>query len=293
MLNRKIDRTAMVRCWKNRRQLKMQKIDAGYIYELGAAIRPLRTLGFDSLTSPWVVWGALTNARDTITQFVSASIYSSALRTAPAYAQKLIEQLQILADKIEYGEIKQDDVLKPIDMIDITKAFASFEPVMIAEMQAASIFYVPPRGAFDNNSLIEEGESLFPDSLLSKVPETEHDVKQGARCIAFALPTASGFHFHRANEAVLRKYFDQVAGPDQRPNNSTMGTLLAKLKKLDKGDKSIIAALDNIKEFHRNPLMHPEHTLADVGEAISLYCAIRSAMSYMLDALPAPEMPVD
>jgi hypothetical protein len=156
---------------------------------------------------------------------------------------------------------------------------------MIAELQSASIFYVPPRGAFDNTHLINAGEKLFPEALFALVPETLVDVQQGARCLAFNLPTAAGFHFHRANEAVLREYFDTLAGEEKRPNILSMGTLLGQLKKLELGDRNVIAALDNIKEFHRNPLMHPDHTLESVDEAISLYCAIRSAMSYMLEKI--------
>jgi hypothetical protein len=271
----------------------VQKIDAGYLYELGAAIRPIRKIGVGDLTRPFEAWSALKAAMEAIDQLVRASIYMAALRTAPNYADKLVGQLKQLMDRIESGEIKENDILSPRDVLDVVAAFAQFEPVMIAELQALSIFFVPPRGAFDNDSLIEAGERLFPDSLSEKVPETAHDVAQGAKCLAFDLPTAAGFHFHRANEAVLRKYFDTVAGEEQRPRVQSMGTLLARMKKLEVGDTRIIAALDNIKDFHRNPLMHPEHTLKDVGEAISLYCAIRSAMAYMLDELPKPEKSVE
>ena len=154
---------------------------------------------------------------------------------------------------------------------------------MLASTQAAF--------ALRSFTAIGLGERLFPDSLISKAPETEVDIKQGARCIAFDLPTAAGFHFHRANEAVLRRYFDSVSGSVSRPEPATMGALTGILKKQGLGDKCIIAALDNIREFHRNPLMHPEHTLASIDEAISLCCAIRAAMGYMLEHLPVVAPP--
>lgn len=170
--------------------------------------------------------------------------------------------------------------------VNVVRALSMFEPIMIAELQAMPIFLVPPRGAFDNAYLIDRGDTLFPTALLEKAPETELDVQQAGRCIAFNLPTAAGFHMHRANEAVLRRYYDWVMGDGQRPKVESMGTLLAALKKADAGDKNIIAALDALKEFHRNPLMHPEHTLADLDEAVNLYCAVRAAIGYMLEELP-------
>jgi hypothetical protein len=270
----------------------MQKIDAGYIYELGAIIRPLRSLSYGDGGEIWAWQNALMNAHEAIQQFISASIYKEALRTSPHYGGILLQEIGRLLEKIRTPEYA--DGSKKLTFSDswpMMQAFDKFEPVMIAELQATSIFFVPPRGGFDTIALIDEGVKLFPESILAKVPETEVDLQQAARCMAFDLPTAAGFHLHRANEAVLRRYFDHEAGASHRPKNPTMGTLLGALKKQQKGDVRIIAALDNIKEFHRNPLMHPEHTLKDVGEAISLYCAIRSAMSYMLEVIPTVAPP--
>ena len=274
----------------------MQKIDAGYLYELGATVRPIRSLGFGDLNFPWLAWSVMVAARDAVRTFTDMSIYAGGLRTSKMYGDRLAEELQNLITRIESNEWNQQtETFQPRDLLPIAQAFASFEPIMIAEMQASSIFYVPPRGAFDNAHLIDSGERLFPESLLAKAPETSDDIKQGARCIAFDLPTAAGFHFHRANEAVLRRYYQSVSGTHPYPEVATMGTLTGEMKKHHFGDKHVIAALDNIKEFHRNPLMHPEHTLANVDEAISLYCAIRAAMGYMLESLPeagtAPTLP--
>lgn len=273
----------------------MQKIDAGYLYELGALIRPLRSLSYSASASTeiWQWHSTLVAAHEAIQQFIFGSIYRQSLRTTPHYAAALSNCIATLLEEIRKPEY--NDGTKKINFTDaypMMQAFDKFEPVMIAELQAASIFYVAPRGGFDTERLIDEGVMLFPESILAKVPECKGDLRQAAKCIAFDLPTAAGFHLHRANEAVLRHYFDYEAGHEERPKVLSMGTLLGELKKIEKGDKRIIAALDNIKEFHRNPLMHPDHTLADVNEAIDLYCAIRSAMSYMLEVLPVIQLPV-
>lgn len=52
------------------------------------------------------------------------------------------------------------------------------------------------------------------------------------------------------------------------------------------GDMNIRSALDNIREFHRNPIAHPDQSLESDEQALSLYAAIRAAMGYMLDKLP-------
>lgn len=262
----------------------MEKIDAGYLYELGATVRTFNTI---QRTDPaWSVHDKLKRIRDAVSLFTEYSIYSVALRTARTHGQQLVGLIDNMIDHIVENEFAEGSMTKfEGQFMQANATFVKFETVMIAELQALPIFLVPPRGAFDNAYLIERGDTLFPESLLLIAPETELDVMQAGRCIAFNLPTAAGFHMHRANEAVLRLYYDLVMGEGRRTGNATMGTMLAGMKKAEKGDPNIIAALDAIRQFHRNPLMHPEHTLADIDEALSLYSAIRASIGYMLDKL--------
>jgi len=271
----------------------MDKIDAGYLYELGHTIRSFRSIEQGNTVHKWQAWASCVSIRKAAHDFTEYSVFSSGLRTCRLYGQRFVADLSALIERMEETDWPNQQDVGPLDLMDTMRSFSAFETVMIAELQSLPIFLVPPRGAFDNNSLIEAGHLLFPKSLLSKVPETELDVQQAGKCIAFNLPTAAGFHLHRANEAVLRRYFDEIMGNKNRPIPATMGTLLGELKKHSAGDPNIIAALDAIKTFHRNPLMHPEHTLKDIDEAISLYSAIRSAIGYMLESLPdAPLHPI-
>jgi len=79
--------------------------------------------------------------------------------------------------------------------------------------------------------LVEDETVFFSDSLSLKVPSAIDDLKQAMRCIAFELPTAAGFHLHRANESVLRCYWDSVTGGKARPKNGNMGIYLHELRK--------------------------------------------------------------
>ncbi len=264
----------------------MEKIDAGYLYELGPTIRALNNVGRAD-EHPWSLYSKCKAARDSIESFIHFSIYSPALRTSRVHGDRLVDAIDQMLDILSKSDFAEDCMPEAkAQFMNVYRALGVFEPVMVAELQSMPIFFVPPRGAFDNAYLIERGDAMFPPSLLEKAPETELDVQQAGRCIAFNLPTAAGFHMHRANEAVLRRYYDGIMGAGQRPRVESMGTLLAAMKKAGAGDKNIIAALDALKEFHRNPLMHPEHTLADLDEAMNLYCAIRASIGYMLDEIP-------
>ena len=184
-------------------------------------------------------------------------------------------------------EWKQEDRFNSADIINVNRAFSAFEPVMLAELQQVSTFVVFQKGGFDNRFLVDDGKQLFPESLSLKVPEAINDVNIGARCMAFELWTAMAFHFHRANEAVLRLYFDKVAGSTAlSAKKKTMGAMISHLEQKQIGDLNILASLRNITVFHRNPIAYPDHSIENVDEALSLYAAVRAAMGYMLNELP-------
>jgi hypothetical protein len=46
--------------------------------------------------------------------------------------------------------------------------------------------------------------------------------------------------------------------------------------------------LKDLKDLHRNPLIHPEHTLESVDQAIALLGSIQCVVVYMLKAVPLP-----
>ena len=82
-----------------------------------------------------------------------------------------------------------------------------FEHVLQASMEMCPTFHLAPKKAFDTRGLVNEGLSYFPDDLPLKVPEAVNDLQSGMRCIALELYTASAFHLHRANEAIVRAYY--------------------------------------------------------------------------------------
>ena len=170
----------------------------------------------------------------------------------------------------------------------VQTAYEKFETILVSELQSIASYIVTRKGGFDISSMVDAGHSFFSADLSAKVPSAIPDLNQAMRCIAFEVPTAAGFHLHRANESVLRVYWDHVTNKKPRPKRHNMGVYLDALNKLDAGNESVRAHLKSIKDFHRNPLMHPEQTLDTVDQAIDLMSAVRCAIGYMLKEIPAP-----
>jgi hypothetical protein len=187
--------------------------------------------------------------------------------------------------------IDLEQVFEGYQAFALKDSLREFETIMAAEMAVADSYLVAKKRGFDTFVLIEGGEQLFPPSLQEKVPEAVADVKAGARCLAFELFTASGYHFHRANEAVVRKYYDAIAGGKERPKSQNMGDYLNAMKTQKLGDEKVLAALWALKDLHRNPLAHPEHSIANADDAIALLGSINAAVVYMLAAIPALPKP--
>ena len=264
----------------------MLRVDGAYIYEFGAQMRPLGNIA-DGDTHVIDLYVPLVGAKKVLSEFVRTSVFSAGLRAAQLPAQELLKKIdQYISDDVT--KIEWSRTIPGWEVTSLKNAFRKCEAVITAELQTAALYYVSAKGGFDTACLTDEGQVLFPSDLGHKVPGALADAKAGARCMAFDLPTAAGFHFHRATEAVLRAYFDEVAGKEHRPRSRNMGDYLKKMRDLKVGDAKVLDVLQSLKDLHRNPLMHPEDVIESADEAISLYAAVRAAIGYILDRIPAP-----
>jgi hypothetical protein len=183
-------------------------------------------------------------------------------------------------------ELRKSDAMPPVLVAELKVAVDSFQATLLRELPRRPTYIVQKKGGFREHSLVDRGEELFPAELVSKVPDAIPDIKQGTRCIAFDLPTAAGYHLHRANEAVLRVYYDAVTGGAPRPKDRSIGSYLREMDSRGAGTTDMKETIRNIAKFHRNPLIHPEHSLKDVNEAIALLNNIHTAMVGMLREIP-------
>lgn len=270
----------------------MQRVDGFYLYTGGQSLKPLENLAPETKLSTAQL--PLYIARSWLEPVIlGQSVFH--LKTSWGKGNELLVAIKEAIQEIENSlAIKATDANQPsladkelgwIPAYKIKTALAAFETVLGAEWNLADLFLVSPLPGYDTTALIESGIVLFPQELKAKVPEAEIDANDFGKCLAFRLPNSAGFHLHRLNEAVLRRYYDSVTGGKPRPKLRTIGGYLAALEKHNAGDKKVRAALDSIRELHRNPLMHPEQRLETIDEAIALHGAIHSVIVHMLKAI--------
>ena len=127
----------------------------------------------------------------------------------------------------------------------------------------------------------------MPESVLKKISnEIVEEIRQSGRCLAFDVATASAFHIMRATESVIRKYYLQVCKPKSKKKLDNWGMYIAKLSQSqDPQVKEVVALLQQIKDRHRNLIMHPEIVLTP-DEAFTLFEIAQSAIITMAGNLP-------
>jgi hypothetical protein len=259
----------------------MIRISLTYFYDVGLRLNRLRAIRPGAKLNE--VWLDLFTVQGELETLLTSSIVSSAVRASYAPAQALVNTLKRYTDiDFDAGETM---MLSPQEVANLGRDLTAFETVLRAEFAAADAYFVLPKGGYDTLRLVTQGEVVWPPDLWAKVPEAVTDAREAGKCIAFELATAAGFHIMRALEAVLLRYWDKATNGKARPTNRNLGNYLAQLEKGGFGDPKIIAALRQIKDLHRNSLMHPEDTLT-VQEAIELLGITQSAASAMLRELP-------
>ncbi len=268
----------------------MQRVDGSYLYRVGSQIHPLSDLKYQTATVTGTTlvdaYFPILVAEGALEPLLTRSVFC--LRTSLQAGEALLGALRVAKQKIELTQNK-NEFLDFSDFYNITSALNNFEAVLGAELSLLPLYVVTQKAGFDTQILIENGVACFPADLMVKVPEAVVDLKQGSKCIAFELPTAAGFHLHRANESVLHRYWDAIANGQSRPKSRNMGDYINEMDKLSIGDQKVRAALRDLKDLHRNPLIHPEHSLESVDEAIALMNGIHNVIVHMLREIPIPK----
>lgn len=148
------------------------------------------------------------------------------------------------------------------------RALETFETVFSAEMSETASYYIPRRGIYDTAALIDQADSSFPEDLQWYINEkTRTDWRAAGRCLALSLFTAAGFHAVRAVEGTLETYYQRFTG---QPDKTEAGwhDYLKPLEGLPDGtspmpDAKTLAALRQMKDDYRNPVVHPRVVLTE------------------------------
>ncbi|MDP2239160.1 MAG: hypothetical protein Q8K18_03210 [Burkholderiales bacterium] len=263
----------------------MQRIDGAYLYKLGGAIRPLSNIS--ESTSWGDAWLPIYIAAGELERFINDSVYSQSVRTSRTSANELLTVLKEFSVEGGKDELKQIQ-LGAWPAYRLSNSLTSFEAVMSAEFGLMPLFLITPKKGYDLITLLYSGASLFPGDLAAKVPAAVLDIHSGTQCLAFEMWTSAAFHFHRATESVLRKYWESILPGRAHPGHKTIGEYLRALAKSRKGSPKLKAALRDLKDLDRNPVLHPEYSLSNIEEVDALMGTIRNAMVQMLMKIPMP-----
>jgi hypothetical protein len=264
----------------------MQRVDGYYLYAMGMQIHPLAEIEQDAKLS--TAFLPLIVAQGALEPFLHRSIFK--LRTSMGVGLGLLQAIKTLLERAQ-SSTDPNETVQMYYLWQIRQGLQNFEAVLAAEFGLMDMYVVSQKGGLSTADLIANGAAFFPISLGIKAPEAIRDAQEAARCIAYELPSGAGFHLHRANEAVLRRYYDAVTGGKPRPASRNVGDFLNEMNKYGAGDARVKSALKDLKDLHRNPLIHPEYSLESVDEAIDLLGIIRSTIGQMLKELPELPLP--
>lgn len=267
----------------------MLRVDGYYLYQVASQLRPLAQMAWArdgergttyDAASMWVYV-----AEGALGPLLSTSVFQ--LKTSRAAGERLLKAVREVKTKC-FQDSNRNVEIPWRDVHEITSSLEAFETVLNAELALMPLYVVTPKAGYDTAILVDAGSRCFPNDLAAKAPEAISDIQQATRCLAFELFTAAGFHFHRANESVLRKYWDAVSNNQPRPRSRNMGDYLNALDTAQVGDVRTKASLRDLKDMHRNPLVHPEHSIENLDEAIALMNGVHGAIARMLTEIPAP-----
>lgn len=259
----------------------MQKINGYNFYEIGSVIHPL-TEPKQGSTLRDVFWNI----------FMAKDWLSNLLENKPA--PLVVSKDAVLSLLRAMSNVLPDDISKWKDVnFDAEADFAAlqqiattaktFETILAAELQNVATYFISKKGIYDTNDLILHADDMFTEQVKARLSEGAiSDMREAGKCLAFDLGTAAGFHIARAVEQVLLDYL-ALLNPDAVANMKDAQRNLGNYIKLvqdNKGEKKVCSCLDQFRELHRNPLIHPESVLT-VDEAFTLLGIAQSAIVAM------------
>lgn len=268
----------------------MEKINLPFFYQLGSQLNPLTKMnGLDASKRMDILFASVA---------VRESIYSllksfSALTVCRSAGTQLVTAINKLVEWYSTAHLDEAKINQPNPLIDINfqnviDSAGKFEVVLSEELQTLVTYHVTQKGIYSTTDLINSAEKTLPPSVLTKISEKiKTEIQESGRCLAFDTPTASGFHIIRAIEGVLHQYYLAVCKPHPEPERlDSWGAYLSELKKMQQSDvDEVLALLQQIKDQHRNLIMHPELVLTS-DEAYALFEISKSAIISMSSRLP-------
>lgn len=254
----------------------MQKVNFYAFYSLGAALHPLQTQvvikGHVKPLLPERVM-QLFKASEEFRAFWVA--WNGRLTTSKLPGLKLLAKLEECDDK--FWEFEKEKGTNEQDWNQVSRLVVHFVTIFAAEVETFNSYLVDRKGIYSTDLLINSGLDAFSEQVQGAMPDVaKQDFVEAARCLAFSVPTATGFHVLRSLETSVIAYHKALTGNDLPDKDRNWGAYVRALRAASAPNR-LSALLDQIRDNHRNPLMHPEHFLS-ADEAIMLFDIAKSAI---------------
>lgn len=264
----------------------MRRLNDYRFYELGLRLQPLDTI--DSKTQYKSIVYELWFARSGVTDFLRAFPELNICRSA---ATELVESItEVVPETWADATAKDMEAVVGYKGHTVRTAKETFEHVLSAELSSMDTYLLTQQGIYNTADLVDRSEMAFTENTRSVIGEqSTKDFRQGGRCLAFELPTASGFHTMRATEGVLRIYHRLVKQLPVATRSPDMAICINELRAAQE-DAKLIYLLDSVRDLHRNPQMHPEVFLT-MEEALRLFDISKTAINAMADRIKALQPP--
>lgn len=264
----------------------MRRVNLQEFYNFGQVLHPIVDLQPEKPLREYhftMAW-----ARITLGRFVNDKMIPMTICKPAAW--KIINAIsEIFPTSPEDREkLDMERIVDGLDLYQIIEGVKEFETVFAAEVQNMATYFVSKKAIYDTNDLISRADELFTDDVRQHIADqVKHDVREAGKCLAFDLATAAGFHIARAVEGTLVSYL-QFLCPEiikgLKDTQRNLGSYI-KMARENKGDDKVCGSLDQFRDLHRNPLIHPESVLS-IEEAIILLGIAQSAIvAIVLDTL--------
>jgi hypothetical protein len=262
------------------RGVPMHHISVPYLFQAASILDSLRALPEEDTRIDEVVGDLADAHQQMINLHAPESLYATSLRSAIQSGEFVAKAIMEETNDRTPGRVVTGQKLR-----EIKSRYEAYRSALLGALSAMGAFLVSQKGSHEVFSLLFEGEKLFPSDLKEKVPEAIFDAQQAGKCLAYDVATACGFHAFRLTESVVRRYWSLSTGGAAHPKVRSLGVYIAALSRAGVGDPKVIAALKQMNELHRNPLIHPEAALT-TEEALNIVGLARSAVAEMLTHLP-------
>jgi hypothetical protein len=262
----------------------MQRISLSWFANVGAVLSPVA----DSMKVTELTVLHLFHLREPLNVLSNEQTYPLDLRSSRPVILQLLNRLNYILNE---QDAQQQTQKLDAERWNIWSDASRLETLLGAELAVQPVYHLWPIRAYNTEVLIAQGENVFSEEAKKAFNEEEvYNLREAGKCLAFQIPTAAAFHIFRCVESLIRRYYQVVVGNLPKPKMRNWGAYIKNLRQCG-ADEKVIAILEQIKDLHRNPVIHPEVRMAN-DEALSLIGIIDSAITaIVLDMKKRQENP--